>query len=67
MRWMQTHNGIVAYGSVKHKVWPAAVTGGFYAKSGLDTHGPYQSAKEAQAACVAIESSTQSPQIAHDD
>jgi hypothetical protein len=55
MRWLETGNALVAYGSINHKVWPSGIQRGFYAKSGLDVHGPYNTAAEARIACVEIE------------
>ena len=55
MRWTEAENGMVAYGKIKHKIWRAVITSGFYAKSGLDLHGPYKTASEARAACCQID------------
>ncbi len=52
MKWLKSGASIFATGSVKHKVWPSfANKGAFYAKSALDTHGPYKTSAEAVAAC----------------
>lgn len=52
MRWTQLgHDKLMAWGRLQHKVWRAAVVDGFYATSGLDTHGPYSTAAAARAEC----------------
>ena len=55
MKGSETANGSVSFGLIKHKVWFASMTGSFYAKSGLDMHGPYGTAAEARKACAEIE------------
>jgi len=56
LRWYERAEKIWAYGTVRHRIWPAFASKGFYAKSGLDVHGPYSSASDARKACADIES-----------
>jgi hypothetical protein len=55
LRWYETLQNMSARGIIKHKVWRAHAEMTFYAKSGMDVHGPYPTAQEARKACVAIE------------
>jgi hypothetical protein len=51
LRWHEAASKMFAWGAIKHRVWPAHGPTGFYAKSGMDVHGPYPSAKDAREAC----------------
>lgn len=53
--WVKSGDKLVRWGRVRHRVWPATVTPGFYAKSALDVHGPYDTSLAAVAACDKIE------------
>ncbi len=57
IHWIQcSRDKMITWGgSMKHKVWRAAVTPGFYADSGLDTHGPYETARKAMAECEKLD------------
>ena len=55
LQWHETPAKIFAHGLIKHKVWPAHGLTGFYAKSGIDIHGPYETAQAARRACGEIE------------
>jgi hypothetical protein len=55
LQWHESRLKMFAHGLLKHKVWPASVTDEFYAKSGIDIHGPYQTAQAARRACGKIE------------
>ena len=54
MNWFNCGEKILSFGgNLPHKVWKAhGLDGtGFYAISGLDTHGPYKMSRDAVIAC----------------
>jgi hypothetical protein len=53
LRWHERQQNMFAQGLLNHQV--ASETDGFYAKSGMDVHGPYETAQEARRACEACE------------
>lgn len=55
MRWTLSGGGMVAYGRFRHRVFRSYVGRGFYASTGLTSHGPYDTQAEAIGACEARE------------
>ena len=56
IHWTTFKSKMITWGGrLSHKVWPAAVMPGFYATSGLHTHGPYKTARKAMAACEKLD------------
>jgi hypothetical protein len=59
LKWIDCGSKMIAHGSASHKIWPAHGEPGFYAKSGMDVHGPYRTALEACIVCGEIETPEQ--------